>query len=54
VNQLLARVLGQAPDFFVSSFSPSPLDMLRGFHYHSEDGSDPGKGVFGAGAHTDW
>lgn len=50
----MAQVLGQPPNFFEPYFRTTPLDMLRGFHYHSETGSDPDKGLFGAGAHTDW
>lgn len=53
VNQLLAQVLGVPEDFFVPFFQCA-LDRLRGIHYHSPQGSDPDRGVMGAGAHTDW
>ncbi|KAG2449269.1 hypothetical protein HYH02_005426 [Chlamydomonas schloesseri] len=50
--RLLALSLGLPADHFTPMFS-QPLVTLRPLHYAAEV-SDPGAGVFGAGAHTDY
>ncbi|KAG2482592.1 hypothetical protein HYH03_018476 [Edaphochlamys debaryana] len=50
--RLLALSLGLPPDHFHPAFE-QPMVTLRPLHYTAEI-SDPGAGVFGAGAHTDY
>ncbi|GLC72573.1 hypothetical protein PLESTF_001266100 [Pleodorina starrii] len=50
--RLLALSLGLPAEFFAPMFD-KPLVALRPLHYSGEV-SDPGAGIFGAGAHTDY
>ena len=52
ILRLLAIGLGQAPDFFEPFFAPS-MEILRLLRYEPVV-SDPGNGVIGCGAHSDY
>lgn len=52
VNRLLALALDLPADYFDSKFDRAVM-TLRPIHYTAE-GSDPERGLFAAGAHTDW
>ncbi|EFJ48980.1 hypothetical protein VOLCADRAFT_59825, partial [Volvox carteri f. nagariensis] len=50
--RLVALSLDLPPDYFAAAFD-RPMVALRPLHYSGER-SDPGAGVFGAGAHSDY